>query len=57
VHVGLGALDVVVEIVAEELDTVDGGLGSGRVGEVSGGEDWRVSKGPDKNSTTARIEG
>lgn len=48
---------MVVEIVAEELDTVDGGLGGGGVGEVSGGEDWRVSEGFEKDSTTAQRGG
>jgi hypothetical protein len=46
VHVRLGALDVVVQIIAEELDAVDGGQGLGGVGEVSGEEDWRCERDP-----------
>lgn len=43
VQVRLGTLDVIVEVVAEELDAVDGGEGLGGVGEVPGGEDWGLA--------------
>ena len=42
VHVRLGALDMVVQVISEELDAVDGGDGLGRVGEVSGEQDYEL---------------
>lgn len=42
VHVRFGTLDVVMQVVAEKLDAVDGGDGLGWVGKVSGEQDCRL---------------
>jgi hypothetical protein len=42
VHVRLGALDMVVQVISEELNAVDGGDGLGRVGEVSREQDYEL---------------
>ena len=41
VHVRLGALDVIVQVITEQLDAVDGRDCLGRVGEVSGEQDCK----------------
>ena len=41
VHVGLGALDGVVQVVAEQLDRVDARVCQVGVGKVPGGQDCR----------------